>query len=404
MLPGVSTLFLILVLVLAVNAVNAVRPPATSLPALLRPPWLPSMLTSELVPVWALVLAVLTLLAWVLGVLDDPLGRVTLWLAVLTGLLYVILVLRAIRAKASMLAALDGHVEVSSWPLDPAMVLLPLPYRIPRDVVRVEDLEYAEGLELDLYRSSTPVAGPAPALLHIHGGSWSGGDRRQQGRPLIHEMASRGWVVASADYPLTPAATFPEPVEGLHLAVHWLRANAADLGIDPSRIYVTGESAGGHLAAMVALTDGHPDWSLRSEGDAPIAGAATMYGVYDLLDRNGLRDPWPLVANELIKADRTESPGSFMAGSPIDHVSSEAPAFLVVHGTHDSLVPIAESRAFVSALRAVSRNPCLFAAIPGASHSFDVVPSLRTQRVVTGVASFLDAHADVRGPADVEPA
>jgi len=135
-----------------------------------------------------------------------------------------------------------------------------------------------------------------------------------------------------------------------------------------------------------------------------IAGAATMYGVYDLLDRNGLRDPWPVVANELIKADRTASPELFMAGSPIDHVSSDAPAFLVVHGTHDSLVPIAESRSFVAALRAVSRNPCLFAAIPGASHSFDVVPSLRTQRVVTGVASFLDTHAGVVGSAGVDRA
>jgi acetyl esterase/lipase len=389
----VPVVYFLLVLVLAVNAINAVRPPATSLPAAVRPPWLPSMLTSELVTIWAAVLALATLAAWWVGALADPLGSVGLWLAAVTAAIYAVLVVRAVRAKGAMEAALEGRGVTPTWRLDAGAVVLPMPYRIPRGIERIEGVDYGVGYRADLYRRSRATPAPAPALLHVHGGSWSGGNRRQQGRPLIHEMALRGWVVASVDYPLTPDATFPEPLIGLHRAVHWLRTRARELGIDPSRIYVTGESAGAHLAAMVALTDGHAEWSLRAPGEAPIAGAATMYGVYDLLNREGTRDPWPLIADELIKADPSVSPERFMEGSPIDHVSPTAPAFFVVHGTHDSLVPIAESTSFVSALRAVSMNPCLFAAVPGASHSFDVVPSLRTQRVVAGVASFLDAHA-----------
>jgi acetyl esterase/lipase len=275
--------------------------------------------------------------------------------------------------------------------------MYPYPYRLGPEIERIDDLAYAPGLFMDLYRSSTGAAPPggAPLLIHVHGGSWGGGHRRQQAQPLIQEMARRGWVVASVDYPLVPEATFPDQVIALHGALRWLRDHADAYGIDATRIFITGGSAGAHLASLVALTDHQSEWSARHEGEAPIAGAVTIYGVYDLLDRNGIRDFWPIVTEMLIKADPDTERGKFHDGSPIDHVDASSPPFLIVHGDHDSLVPIAESVHFAEALAAVSRRPALLATIPGATHGFDVVRSLRTQQLVAGIAAFLEAMARV---------
>jgi acetyl esterase/lipase len=376
-----------------VFVLNAVRPPLTNRSTALRPPWMPVMITSEVAPLAWIVLVTLAVLAWAIGVTGAWIGQFAMALSVLTILMVSWLVVRAARTLGVMRASLDGITAVPSPRYQWGRILYPWPYRIPDAIERLDAIAYAPSLFLDLYRLRGHREEPAPLLMHIHGGSWGGGDRRQQAQPLIQEMASRGWVVVSVDYPLVPEATFPDQVVALHGALRWLRDHAGKYGIDIEQMYVTGGSAGAHLASLVALTDESSAWSLRHETEPAVAGAVTMYGVYDLLDRNGIRDFWPIITTMLIKADPDLEPGKFHTGSPIDHVSSSAPAFLVVHGRNDSLVPIAESDHFVEALRPVARRPVAYARLPGATHAFDAVASLRTQQAVAGIAAFLDSAA-----------
>ena len=387
-----SLVFFVLVAIAFVLAASAIRPPLTHRPAALRPPWMQVMVVNEFAPTWTAAMVLVTALAVSLGVASDPVGVVGLVLAAATILLLVWMIVRSIRSFPVTRSAVSAVAEDVPRPRYRwAEVAFPYPYRSDGTVERIDDLEYAPGLGFDLHRSRDGRYGPAPLLIHVHGGSWGGGHRRQQAVPMIRALARRGWVVASIDYPLVPEATFPDQVVAIHAAVRWFRDHSAEYDIEPASIFLTGGSAGAHLASLVALTDRSGPWTRRRPDEAPIAGGVMFYGVYDLLDRRGIRDVWPVLSRALIKADPASEPEKFHLASPIDHVTDDAPPMLVIHGSSDSLVPIAESEHFVEQLRSESTAPVAFAAIPGATHAFDAVPSLRTQGVIAGVAAWLDA-------------
>ena len=209
-------------------------------------------------------------------------------------------------------------------------------------------------------------------------------------------MARRGWLVAAIDYPLTPQATFPDQVIAIHGALRWFRDRTDELGIAPNAIALTGGSAGAHLASLVALTDAEGPWTQRMDDEPPVAAGVMYYGVYDLLDRHGIRDVWPILSLSLIKADPATEPEKFHLGSPVDHIGGGTPSMLVVHGAHDSLVPVEESEHFARSLAERSPSPTAFVSLPGATHAFDAVPSLRTQNVVAGTAAWLDHVIETR--------
>ena len=114
-----------------------------------------------------------------------------------------------------------------------------------------------------------------------------------------------------------------------------------------------------------------------------------LYGIHDLLDRNRLRYPWPFIESIVMKVSPSEDTEAWDKASPLTRVGPEAPPFFVLHGSHDFLVPPAESRQFVAALRAVSSQPVLYAELPGATHGFDVMHSLRSRHVVHGIGKYL---------------
>lgn len=387
-----STLFLVIAATMFVLVLTATRPPLTHRSAAYRPPWFPVMLVTELAPaLLGATVAFGALGVWV-GAWDGPVGVVAAILAVLSASGLAFLIWRAGRTGRALSSAAkslgaDSPRSRINW----LQVLVPNPYRIPNELSVVEGVEYTPGFKLDVYRLSDGSDEPAPVLVYVHGGSWSGGNRRQQGRPMLHSFALRGWATVSIDYPLVPDATFPEPLVGVHGAIAWVRSNAADFGFDTRRIVVAGGSSGAHLASLAALTDDHPTWGAREVGDEPIAAAVGFYGVYDLLDRHDIRDAWPIVSQGLLKADLVQEPDKFRAASPIDQVHEDAPPFLVLHGDHDSLVPLAESRYFADALREASRRSVTFVPVPGATHAFDAVPSLRTQLVLSSVSAMLDS-------------
>ncbi len=376
------------------GAINALRGPATHRRPGLRPPFLPVLLTAEAVPLRVVVHALVGgLLIWV-GALDHLAGRVGLVLTLLTWLGYAAIQWRAAGTKRVMADALDAAGLPSSGfaHVDWKRVLAVYPYRVPDEVERLDDIEYTDGLRLDVYRSRQSDNELRPALLYVHGGSWRGGNRRQQGRPLLHRLASNGWIGVSASYPLVPEATFPDQLVALKRAIAWMRSTGADYGIDPGFIAVSGGSAGGHLAALLALTAGRSEFQPGFvDADTSVQAAVPVYGIYDFLNRNSARDDWPIIARWVMKADPAKNEDLFRLASPLDQVHPEAPPFFVLHGASDSVVPTAEAHHFVTALREVSQAPVAYAEIPGATHAFDVLDSLRTHYVISGVQRFLEA-------------
>jgi acetyl esterase/lipase len=298
---------------------------------------------------------------------------------------------------------------------------LVLPFYLrDRRVERVKDIQYApEGghrHQLDVWRPKGHVD-RAPVLFQIHGGGWMIGDKAQQALPLMLHLAAQGWVCVSANYRLSPRVALPGHLIDCKLALRWVRENIADYGGDPDFVVVTGGSAGGHLAALLALTPNDPEFQPGFESaDTSVTACVPIYGVYDLAesfdphDRAGPRGErighW--MARRIVGATVEEDPERFARMSPIHHVGPHAPPFFVIHGAADNLVPVHQARRFVAALREVSREPVLYAELPGASHAFEVFHSVRTEHVVNGVERFLawlhSAHQARRPDVPAEPA
>ena len=191
------------------------------------------------------------------------------------------------------------------------------PYSVPVGVERLEDITYTQGYALDVYRPETPGTEPRPALLYVHGGSWSNGDKRRSGMPLIHHLAEAGWVVVVPNYPLSPKATFPDHLIGLKRVLVWMRTHGQEFGIDAGAVAVAGGSSGAHLAALLALTPGEERYQPGFESaDTSVQAAAVFYGVYDLLNRNRTRDDWPVIPRVLMKRRRSEDPDGLPRGLP----------------------------------------------------------------------------------------
>jgi acetyl esterase/lipase len=233
----------------------------------------------------------------------------------------------------------------------------------------------------------------------VHGGGWSVGDKEHQGIPLMLHMAARGWVCVAVNYRLSPRDAFPAHLVDVKRAIAWVREHGPSYGADPSFLAVTGGSAGGHLAALVALTPGDTEYQPGFEhADTSVQAAVPHYGVYDFAGAIGTRRSRQLrdlfLGPRVLFEDPRTHLAEFEKASPLARVRADAPPFFVIHGSSDSLVEVAQARAFVDALRAVSHEPVAYAELPGTQHAFDVFPSIRSAHVVRGVDRFLRATYD----------
>jgi acetyl esterase/lipase len=231
-------------------------------------------------------------------------------------------------------------------------------------------------LELDLY---LPAARPAPVVVFLHGGGWRVGSRRSggpafPGGALFEAAARAGLAVASVDYRLSAEAVWPAQLHDVKAAVRWLRSRSGELGIDPDRVAVWGESAGGHLAALLGLTNG--DEAL--EGDVGVTGPSSAVTAvaawYPPTDLPGMAadlgtDPLDATTREaqLLGGAVPSVPDAAAQASPVTRVTPDAPPFLLLHGADDSMVPCVQSERLHAALveAGVEAELVLY---PGADH------------------------------------
>ncbi|HEU5456936.1 MAG TPA: alpha/beta hydrolase, partial [Nocardioides sp.] len=226
---------------------------------------------------------------------------------------------------------------------------------------------------------------------------WTIGTKDQQGIPLMQHMASRGWVCVAINYRLAPRDPFPAHIVDVKKAIAWIRENIAAYGGNPDYIAITGGSAGGHLTALAALTANDPAFQPGFEdADTTVQAAVPHYGVYDFAGVTGLRSVELLrdsfLAPRIFQKPWPEAREQFEAASPILRVTPEAPDFFVLHGVHDTLVPVAQARLFVEELKAVSKKTVVYAELPGAQHAFDIFPSIRSAHVVRAIERYLRWH------------
>ncbi len=287
------------------------------------------------------------------------------------------------------------------------------PFQMKRHGVRrIHDIPYGESLPGDKGgRNLLDVILPEdqgadrPILVQIHGGGWMIGDKREQGGPLMGHLASRGWVNFAINYRLSPKASFPDHIVDVKRAIRWIRANAHEYGANPDFLCVTGGSAGGHLSALAALSQNDPAFQPGFEdADTSVSAAVPFYGVYDFRDRAGIRGKQSMeamLAKQVFKSQPEDDPEFWDSMCPLMRISEDAPPFLVIQGTHDTLVFVEEAREFVKALREKSRAGVHYLEMNGAQHAFEIFHSVRSQYAVRAATAFLEAEwAKFSGGAD----
>jgi acetyl esterase/lipase len=275
-------------------------------------------------------------------------------------------------------------------------------YRAARDVSYGD---VGKRNHLDVWRrADLPADAKAPVFVQIPGGGWSTGRKEGQAEPLMAHLAERGWVCVTANYRLSPAATWPDHIVDVKRALAWTRETIARHGGDPGFIAITGGSAGGHLSSLAALTSHVDDFQPGFEdADTSVAAAVPLYGVYDFTNRHGTgrADMEPFLAKVVFKSRLDEDRRRWEQASPLTHVTAVAPPFFVIHGSNDSLVPPQQARSFVDELRAHSRQPVAYAEIPGGQHAFESFPSVRAMATVHAVERFLNyVRSERAGQAD----
>jgi acetyl esterase/lipase len=228
-------------------------------------------------------------------------------------------------------------------------------------VKRIEDVVYSSPggrpLLCDLYLPEEPER-PLPVVLFLHAGGWLAGDRRL-GPDLGRYFSERGIAMASIDYRLSREAVFPAALEDVIAAIAWLRSAGPGFGFDPQRIGLWGASAGGHLAALAALSV--PETDVRA-----VVAAYPLVDFYQMGERS---EDLKSYESRFLGAPIHSVPALVMQANPVTYARPGAPPFLLVHGQGDTSVPVAQSRLLYDALRAHG-NTVTLSTIQGLEHGF----------------------------------
>jgi acetyl esterase/lipase len=283
---------------------------------------------------------------------------------------------------------------------------LQIPFH-PRAMELHANIDYGplERHRLDVWKMPI-TAQNSPVIYYIHGGAWTFGDKRQQGRPMLHEFVSRGWVVVAINYRLAPLSPWPAQIEDATRALGWIKTNIVSYGGDPDRVVVAGGSAGGHLASLLALSSDDPTWrpaEVQGVSDWSVRGALSFYGVLEMF---GDEEHWRglgralrrLLEHRVVQVPYDGHDEVYRALSPMERVRVDSPPFLVVQGTTDTLVEVNVARAFVSKFRSIAFAPVYYIELPLTQHAFDLTVSPRTSATTRAALSFAESVTAPRPP------
>ncbi|MDB5349831.1 MAG: esterase/lipase [Planctomycetota bacterium] len=252
--------------------------------------------------------------------------------------------------------------------------------------------------KLDVYLPAGPApAGGRPVIVAIHGGGWRKFSKEEY-EPIVAPFAKLGYIVVAPNYRLSAprSPSWPTNFEDVRDSVRWVRSHATELGADPNRIAAMGESAGGHLAALLGT---YPDGAVNPDGpavgtssaqvvSARVQAVVDFYGPTDLsaLDARSAGASGPI--RQFLGASPEQAPGRYASASPSSHVAATDPPFLIVHGSRDWLVNVSQSTGLADKLSSVG-VPNRLEIIPGASHGFGLMVGGRN--LLDEIDAFLSA-------------
>lgn len=278
----------------------------------------------------------------------------------------------------------------------PFLLLALTPLALSAAPKAIKDIPYVaaghERQKLDLYLPES-ADGPVPLLIWVHGGGWQNGSK-ENGIPLRQDWTERGYAVASLNYRLSGHAIFPAQIEDCKAAIRWLRAHAAEYGLNPNRFGVWGSSAGGHLVALLGTSGEVKEFEVGEHLDqsSSVQAVCDFYGPTDLkafVASPGYESHASPTSPEtkLLGGAVLENLELAAKANPITHVTSNDPPFLIVHGDKDPVVPIQQSELLFEALKKAER-PVQFHTIKGAAHG----QGFAGPEIQTMVNNFFDSH------------
>ncbi len=276
------------------------------------------------------------------------------------------------------------------------------PPRIPKGVTVHRDLVYASvngrDLRLDLYLPASKAGRLLPVVVWIHGGGWRRGSKNNPRAAL--PLLEHGYALVSVEYRLSGEAVFPAAIEDCKAAVRWVRAHAAEYGIDPDRLGVWGSSAGGHLAALLGTAGDIREWDeahpVYLEYSSKPNAVCDWYGPTDFLRMNDFpgridHDAPDSPESRFIGAPIQQAPEKTRKANPITYVTPDDPPMLLMHGDKDMAVPFNQSELLYAALREAGVEATLYK-VEGGGHGFRGAVKDTRESLFRMVLAFFDRH------------
>jgi acetyl esterase len=240
------------------------------------------------------------------------------------------------------------------------------------------DIEFAKigdtSLKLDSYIPKGP--GPYPAIVWVHGGGFVSGDKKQYPPFIMNPIYDAGFAMISVNYRLAPKDPFPAATDDVEAGVHYIKQHAKEFKVDPDRLFLMGESAGGLLVSLVGAA---------AKPQNRVAGVVSFYGEHDLITRvaenpcilDGRAEPKaptgclsPGIAAFLgIKEVNPETMKVVRAASAVTYVKRDMPPFLLIHGTHEFHVPFEQAMSMKLTMDKAGADCTLIPIIGGAHGS-----------------------------------
>lgn len=257
------------------------------------------------------------------------------------------------------------------------------------------DIEFArvDGLPLmlDLHK---PAALNPPLIVYVHGGAWRAGDKKDV---PIFRLVNHGYAIASIGYRLSTQAVFPAQIHDIKAAIRYLRAKATLYQIDASRVAVVGSSAGGHLAALVGVSNGQTelegkvgdclDQSSDVQCTVSFYGASNLQTLLSQSSEEALKMRVPAL-QLLLGGQPVDKPALAKLASPVAHLDNNDPPLLLIHGDADPQMPYAQSQELERACQAKDVSVRLDT-MPGSMHGG---AEFYDEERIAIVARFLDQH------------